>query len=98
MTPPDSEFVDSVMARVARQERRLPLVAAVLALTVLVLAVPALLALVVPAALAGARSLAFAGLREALSAGSDNPITWTAIGLAALWLAWLVRLAIGGRR
>jgi len=86
------------MREVARQERRLPRVAVALLALVLALAVPAAVLLRAGSAVRVTVDLALALLGEVLSAVSDNPLFWIGVGVAALWLGWLVVLALGGRR
>ena len=95
--PPEDLFVDRVMGEVARNERRLPLVVLALAVSALVLAVPALIALRVRPALDAAFSLAAVGAGELIAAISDNPLFWVAASATALWIAWLAWRALGGR-
>jgi hypothetical protein len=93
----DQRFVDRVMMEVARQERRLPRVIIALAVSVLVLAVPAVLALRARTALDAAVALSLASARELVVGLADSPFFWAGAGLAALWLAWLSWRALGGR-
>jgi low temperature requirement protein LtrA len=94
----DQRFADEVMARLERQERRLPRVLAALAVAALVLAVPAVVALRArPALEAGAR-LGVLGLREMVSAMLDNPAFWVVVAVAAAWLGWLAWAGVRGRR
>lgn len=85
------------MDQVARHERRLPLVVAALAISALVLAVPAVVVLLAREALDAALSLALAGVAEAASAVADNPLFWAGTAVTAGWLAWLASRAIGRR-
>jgi hypothetical protein len=94
----DQLFVDRVMREVARQERRLPSVLLALAVSALVLAVPAVLALRGRKALDAALALSLDAAREILFGVADNPVFWAAVGLAVLCLCWLVWRALGGRR
>lgn len=96
--PAPDDFVDRVMDGVARQERRLPLVVAALAVSALVLAVPAVLVLVARPAFDAAFSLAFAGVAEVIAASADNPLFWAASVATLAWLGWLVTRALAGRR
>lgn len=96
--PARDDFVARVMDRVARQERRLPLVAAALAISAIVLAAPAVAVLVARPAFDAAFSLAIAGCAEAVSAAADNPFFWLAAAVALGWLAWLVSRALRGAR
>lgn len=93
--PPDDDFVERVMGGVARSERRLPLVAAALAVSVLVLAVPAVVALVARPALDAGLALMGAAIREVTFAVSDNPFFWVGVALTVGWLAWLATRALG---
>ena len=95
--PPPDDFVDRVMGEVARHERRLPLVAAALAISTLVLAVPAVLVLLARPAFDAAFALALAGLGEAVSAVADNPLFWAGSAITIAWLAWLVSRVLAGR-
>ena len=97
-TPPtsDDRFVNRVMDEVARHERRLPLVVGALAISALVLAVPAVVVLLARPALDAALSLALAGLAEAASAVADNPIFWACVAVTAAWLAWLASRTLRG--
>ena len=95
--PPPDDFVDRVMDEVARHERRLPLVVAALAISALVLAVPAVVVLLARPAFDAALSLALAGAAEATSAVADNPLFWAGAALTAVWLAWLASRALRGR-
>lgn len=95
--PPPDEFVERVMSEVARHERRLPLVTAALAISAVVLAVPAVVVLLARPAFDAALSLALAGCGEALSAAADNPLFWVAVGVTAAWLGWVITRALGGR-
>lgn len=94
--PPPDDFVDRVMGEVARHERRLPLVVAALAISALVLAVPAAVVLLARPALDAALSLALAGVAQAVSAVADNPLFWAAAVVTAAWLAWLASRALRG--
>jgi hypothetical protein len=93
--PPDDDFVERVMGGVARNERRLPLVVAALAVSVLVLAVPGVVALVAQPALQAGLALAAAALREVAGAVIDNPFFWVAVAVTAGWLVWLATRALG---
>lgn len=95
--PRDDAFVDRVMGEVSRHERRLPLVVAALAISALVLAVPALVALRARAALDAVLALGAAGLREMVGATIDNPLFWGGVAVTVVWLAWLATRALGGR-
>lgn len=97
MSAPPDDFVDRVMGEVARHERRLPIVVGALAISAVVLAVPAVLVLLARPAFDAAFSLALAGLGEAVGAVVDNPLFWAAAAVTAAWLAWLVSRAIAGR-
>jgi hypothetical protein len=94
----DERFVERVMTEVARQERRLPRVLLALAVSALVLAVPAVLALRARVALDAAVALSLASARELVVGVAGNPFVWAGAGLAALWLCWLSWRALGGRR
>ena len=94
----DQPFVDRVMREVARQERRLPRVVLALAVSALVLAVPAVLVLRGRKALDAAVDLSLASARELVTDVAGNPFFWAAAGLAVLWLGWLSWRALGGRR
>jgi hypothetical protein len=94
----DQRFVDRVMMEVARQERRLPRVLLALAVSALVLAVPAVLALRARRALDAAVALSLASARELVVGVADSPFFWAGAGLAVLWLCWLSWRALGGRR
>lgn len=97
-TPPtDQSFVERVMGEVARHERRRVPVAAALAVSALVLAVPALVALVARPALDAGLALAAAGLGELVSATADNPVFWVGVAIAVAWLGWLASRALMGR-
>ena len=94
----DQRFVDRVMLEVARQERRLPRVLLALAVSALVLAVPAVLALRGRRALDAAIALSLAAAREIIVDVADNPVFWAGVALAVVWLCWLSWRALGGRR
>ncbi|MDX6647186.1 MAG: hypothetical protein QOK40_2913 [Miltoncostaeaceae bacterium] len=94
----DQRFVERVMTEVARQERRLPRVLLALAVSALVLAVPAVLALRARVALDAALALSLASARELVLGIGGSPFFWVGAGLAALWLGWLSWRALGGRR
>jgi hypothetical protein len=96
--PPRDDFVARVMDRVARQERRLPLVAVALAISAIVLAAPAVAVLVARPAFDAAFSLALAGCAEAVSAAADAPYFWLAVAITLGWLAWLVSRVVRGAR
>ena len=100
MSAPTSSarFVDQVMRGVERQERRLPRVAAALLALALVLAVPAVVVLRAGSAVRVVVDLGLALVNEVLGAVADNPIFWIGVGVTALWLGWLLVLALGGRR
>ena len=95
--PQPDDFVDRVMDGVARQERRLPLVVAALAVSAVVLAVPAVLVLVARPAFDAALSLAFAGVGEVIAASADNPLFWAGSVVTLAWLGWLVSRALARR-
>lgn len=95
---PDDRFVERVMGEVARHERRRPLLLAALALSALVLSVPAVVLLLARPALEAALSLALAGIAEAAAAVVDNPLFWAGAGITAAWLAWLASRALRGGR
>lgn len=95
--PAPDDFVDRVMDGVARHERRLPLVVAALAVSALVLAVPAVLVLVARPAFDGALALALAGVGEAVAAAADNPLFWAGAAVTLGWLGWLASRALAGR-
>lgn len=99
MTEParDDLFVDRVMGQVARNERRLPLVIVALAMSALVLAVPALVALRARPALDAGLSLAALGLGQLVAATADNPFFWIGVAVTLLWLLWLASRALSGR-
>jgi len=94
--PPDDAFVDRVMGEVARHERRLPLVVAALAISAVVLAVPALVALRARPALDAALALTVAGLGQLVSATADNPVFWAGAAATLAWLGWLASRALRG--
>ena len=97
MTGPPDDFVDRVMGQVARHERRRPVVVGALAISALVLAVPAVLVLIARPAFDAAFSLALAGLGEAVGAAADNPLFWAGAAVTLGWLAWLVSRVTAGR-
>lgn len=97
MSGPPDDFVDRVMGEVARHERRLPLVMAALAISALVLAVPAVLVLLARPAFDAAFALALAGTVEAIGAVNDNPLFWAGGLVTVAWLLWLVSRALAGR-
>ena len=74
----------------------MPVVAA-LAVSVLVLAVPALVALAAKPAIDAALSLAAAGVGQFLSATTDNPFFWAGEAITLAWLGWLASLALRRR-
>ncbi len=74
----------------------MPVVAA-LAVSVLVLAVPALVALAAKPAIDAGLALAAAGLGELLSATADNPFFWAGVAVTLGWLGWLASRALRGR-
>jgi hypothetical protein len=96
--PRGDDFVARVMEQVARQERRLPLVAAALVISALVLAVPAVAVLVARPAFDAAFSLALAGCAEAVTAAAGSPVFWLAVAVTAGWLIWLATRALRGAR
>ncbi|MGE0027832.1 MAG: hypothetical protein AB7O78_03715 [Thermoleophilia bacterium] len=93
--PPDDDFVERVMGGVARSERRLPLVVAALAVSLLVLAVPGVVALVARPALDAGLALMGAALREVAGAVVDNPFFWVGVAVTAGWLVWVATRAVG---
>ena len=95
-SPPD-DFVDRVMGEVARHERRLPLVIIALAISALVLAVPAVVVLLARPAFDAALSLALAGIAEATSAVVDNPFFWVGAAVTLGWLVWIASRALSAR-
>lgn len=97
-SPPDDGFVERVMGTVGRHERRRPLVVGALALSALVLAVPAVVVLLARPAFDAAFSLALAGTAEAAAASADNPVFWLGAGVTAAWLGWVASRAVRGAR
>lgn len=87
--PGDDSFVEQVMRGIERQRRLLPVTVLALLLGVLVLSLPALVVLRARGVLMAFAALAGAAAGEAVSATLDNVVFWSAVGIAALWLAWL---------
>ena len=87
----DDRFVEQTMRRLARQERRLPALAAGLLAVALVLAVPAAVILRASAAIDVTVDLGWALVVEVVSGALHNPFFYAGVAVAAGWLAWLAR-------
>jgi hypothetical protein len=87
----DDRFVDETLRRLARQERRLPVLIAGLLAVALVLAVPAAVILRASAAIDVGTDLGWALVVEVVSGALHNPVFYAGLALALGWLAWLGR-------
>ena len=89
----DDRFLDAVMARVDRQERRAPIVAVALLAAILVLAGPALVVLRARLALDTIVALAVRVVRVLIGDASRNPLAWLALALAIAAIVAICRRA-----